>query len=66
MPVNFTIEDELLMLPANIEKLASQIIDKGLTDSDTLISNFCKTVEIFRQVFGIVEPASKEDGSEIG
>ncbi len=65
MPVNFTIEDELFQLPANIDKLASQIIDKGLPDSETLISNFCKTVDVYRQIFGVVEPTSKEGGSEI-
>lgn len=55
MPAHLTVEDELFQLPGNIEKLAASIIDKGLPDSEPLISTFCKTVDVYRKVFGLVE-----------
>ena len=65
MPISLTVEDELFQLPSQIEKLASQIIDKGLPDSEPQIASFCKTVDVYRQVFGLAQPSSSDNGSEL-
>lgn len=62
LPVNLTIEHEDLQMPTNIENAFKSALDKVVSDGAEIhISKFCKSIDLYRQVFGAIPSPMTED-----